>query len=167
MLGPAFDLFLILITSSFELRAVYRSVLCHLSPRPVPPAPQSLSHNLRRRCSSSMRQARRWVYYFLCSARNDRLSIDRSVCPLVRLARGCSRRLLYRCSTSSRHIITERPLVDRGGGPGRPTLWQVVPFAHLLSYHRLYRRRSVRGSWTVGVQFILDVCILHLLLPAC
>ena len=40
LLGPTFD-FLRFSTTSFELRAVDRSMFCHLSPRPAPPAPQS------------------------------------------------------------------------------------------------------------------------------
>ena len=52
--GPAF-VFLRFFTTSFELRAVDRSVFCHLSPRPAPPAPQSLSRNLRRHRSPRRR----------------------------------------------------------------------------------------------------------------
>ena len=44
--------------AGFDLRAVDRSVFFHLSRRPVPPAPQSLSHNVRRRRSPSRRLAR-------------------------------------------------------------------------------------------------------------
>ena len=59
-------LFLRFFTTSFELRAVDHSVFCHLSPRPAPPAPQSLSHNLRRH--QSRRPARGCVSYVLCPA---------------------------------------------------------------------------------------------------
>ena len=64
-----------------------------------------------------------------------------STCPL-RLA-CCWYRLLYRCYTSSSHIISKHLLVGGGGGPGRPTLWRVgVRLAHLLRYHRPPRCRS-------------------------
>ena len=55
-LGPAFD-FLRFLTTSFELRAVDRSVFRHLLPRPAPPAPQSLLDILRRHRSPSHRPA--------------------------------------------------------------------------------------------------------------
>ena len=67
VLAPAFD-FLRLFATSFELRAVDNSVFCHLSPRLAPPAPPSLSHNLRRHRSPSRRPARGCVSYFLCPA---------------------------------------------------------------------------------------------------
>ena len=63
LLEPAFD-FLRFFSTSFEPRAVDRSVFCHLSPRPAPPPPQSLSHN-RRHHPPSRRPARGCVSYFL------------------------------------------------------------------------------------------------------
>ena len=73
--GPAFD-FLRFFTKRFKLRAVDRSVLYHLSPRPAPSAPQSLSHNLRRHLSPSLRPARGCVSYFLCVLRDEHQSIS-------------------------------------------------------------------------------------------
>ena len=67
LLGPACD-FLRFFTTSFDLRAVGRSVFCQIYPRPSPPAPQSLSHNLRRHRSPSRRRARGCVSYFECPA---------------------------------------------------------------------------------------------------
>ena len=60
LLRPALD-FLRFFTTSFELRAVDRSVYCHLSPSPPPAVPQSLSHNLRRHRSPSRHTSRGWV----------------------------------------------------------------------------------------------------------
>ena len=62
-------LFLRFFTTSFELRAVDRSAFCHLSPRPAPPAPQSLSHDLRRhRSLSKPPPSSRLRVLFLCPA---------------------------------------------------------------------------------------------------
>ena len=70
-------LFLRFFTTSFELRAVDRRVFCHLSPRPAPPAPQSLSHNLRRHRSPSRRPARGCVSsFFVSCVMSIYLSID-------------------------------------------------------------------------------------------
>ena len=56
LLGPAFVFFFFrFFTSSFDVRAVDRSEVCPLSPRPVPRAPHSLSHNLRRHRSPTRR----------------------------------------------------------------------------------------------------------------
>ena len=63
-LGPAFD-FLQLFTTGFELRAIDRCVFYHPSAGLLP-APQSLSHHLRRHRSSSRRPARGCVSSFLC-----------------------------------------------------------------------------------------------------
>ena len=101
-------LFLRFCTTSFELRAVNRSVFCHLSPRPAPPAPQSLSHNISRHRSPSRRPARGCVSCF-CVLRDEyNLSVDRTICPFFAwLASSCCcwLRLPYRCYTCSRHII--------------------------------------------------------------
>ena len=102
-------LFLRFFTTSFELRAVDRSVLCHLSPRPAPPAPQSLSHNLRRHRSPSRRPARgRVPYFFVSCVMSIYLSIDLSVyfSPGLLAAAAGWLCLLCRCYNSSRHIIT-------------------------------------------------------------
>ena len=76
LLGPAFN-FSRLFTTTFEFRVIDRSVFCHLSPRPVPPANQSLSHNLQRHRSPSRGPARGCVS--LCVLRDGHLSIDLSV----------------------------------------------------------------------------------------
>ena len=60
-------------TTSFELRAVDRSVFFHLSLRPAPPAPHSLSHSRRRHRSASHRPARGCVYYLFCVLRDEHL----------------------------------------------------------------------------------------------
>ena len=70
------------LTTSFELREVDSSAFCHRSPRPAPPAPQSLLHNLRRRRSPSRRPAQGYVSFF-CVLSHEHLSIDRPVCPFV------------------------------------------------------------------------------------
>ena len=70
------------LTTSFELREVDRCAFCHRSPRPAPPAPQSLLHNLRRRRSPSRRPAQGYVSFF-CVLSHEHLSIDRPVCPFV------------------------------------------------------------------------------------
>ena len=76
LLGPTFDI-LRFFTTSFELRAVDRSLFCHLSPRPAPPVPQSLSHNLRRHRSPSRRPARGCVSsFFVSCVMSIYLSID-------------------------------------------------------------------------------------------
>ena len=67
LLGLAFGS-LRFFTTSLEIRAVDRSVFYDLSARPAPPAPQTLSHNLRRHRSPSRRRARGCVPYFLCPA---------------------------------------------------------------------------------------------------
>ena len=76
--GPAFD-FLRFFTKRFELLTVDRSVFCHLSPRPAPPAPQSLSHNLHRHRSPSLRPARGCVSYFCVSCVMN-INLYRSTC---------------------------------------------------------------------------------------
>ena len=50
--------------SSFELRAVDRSVFSHFSPGPAPSAPRSLSDDLRRHRSPSRHPARGCVSFF-------------------------------------------------------------------------------------------------------
>ena len=93
------------LTTSFELRAVDRSVFCHLAPRPAPPAPQSPSHNLRRHRSPSRRPARGCVSFFFCVLRDEHLSIDLSVFAWPACSFCCWLRRLYRCYTCSRRII--------------------------------------------------------------
>ena len=61
------------IFTRFELRAVDRSVFFHLSLRPAPPAPHSLSHSRRRHRSASHRPARGCVYYLFCVLRDEHL----------------------------------------------------------------------------------------------
>ena len=77
--GPA-GTFLRLFTTNFELRVVDRSVFCHFSPIHAPPAPQSLSHNLRHHRSTSRRPARGACPIFRV-LRDEHLYIDRPVCP--------------------------------------------------------------------------------------
>ena len=84
-------LFLRFFTTSFELRAVDHSVFCHLSPRPAPTAPQSLSDTLRRYRCPSRRPARGCASNFHVQ-RDEHLSIDRPVCLFFRLA--CYQQLL-------------------------------------------------------------------------
>ena len=78
LLGPSFYFFRFF-TTSFELRVVDRSVFCHLLPRPAPPAPQSLSHNLCRHSSPRRRPARGCVLFFVSCVMTIYLSIDLSV----------------------------------------------------------------------------------------
>ena len=66
------------LTTSFELRAVDRSVFCHLSPEPAPPAPQSLSHHLRLDRSPSLHPARGCASSF-CFLLDEHLAIHRRV----------------------------------------------------------------------------------------
>ena len=66
--------------NSFELRAVDRSVFCHLSPRPAPPTPQSLSHNFRCHGSPSRRPPRGVACPIFGVLRDEHLSIDQPVC---------------------------------------------------------------------------------------
>ena len=74
LLEPAFD-FLRFFSTSFEPRAVDRSVFCHLSPRPAPPAPQShiISAALR---VAALLQVSSLIF---CVLRDERLRIDRSI----------------------------------------------------------------------------------------
>ena len=128
-------------TCSFDLRVVDRSVVCHLSPRPAPPAPQSLSHNISRHRSPSRRPARGCVSCF-CVLRDEyNLSVDRTICPFFAwLASSCCCswvRLLY--SYPPHHSLTS----TGWRGPGRPTRWRVgVRLAHLVRHHRLHRPHS-------------------------
>ena len=83
LLGPTFD-FLPFLTS-FKLRAVDRSVFRHLSPRPAPPAPQSL---LQISAVTSLQAAVQLevACFIFCILRDKHLSIDRPVSPFFRLA---------------------------------------------------------------------------------
>ena len=86
------------LTTSFELRAVDRSAFCHLSPRPAPPAPQSLTHILRRHFFQAAAQLEVACPFF-CVLRDEHLSIDRPVSPLFAWPASsccCWLRLLYR-----------------------------------------------------------------------
>ena len=66
------------VTTSFELRAIDRGAFYHISPRPAPRAPPSLSHHLRRHRSRSRHPARCCVSFF-CVLRDEHLAIDRLV----------------------------------------------------------------------------------------
>ena len=80
MTWTCWDFFYDFFATSFELRAVDRGLLCHLSARPAPPATQSLSHNLRRHRSPRRRPARGFVSYFLVSCvMSIYLSIDLTI----------------------------------------------------------------------------------------
>ena len=68
--------FSLLFTTTFEFRVTDCSVFCHLLPRPVPPANQSLFHNLQRHRSPSRRPARGCVSLFLCGHLSIDLSVD-------------------------------------------------------------------------------------------
>ena len=77
LLGPTFD-FLRFFTTRFELRAIDRSVFCHLSSTRPGPAP--LSHNLRRHRSPSRRQLEVACLFFVsCVISIEYPSIDLSV----------------------------------------------------------------------------------------
>ena len=103
LLGRAFD-FKRFFTTSFELRAVDRSVFCHLSPRPVPPVPIPITSSPPSPLSKPPRSSRLRVLFLVSF--DEHLAIDRPVRPCSRLACCCRLRLLHRCYTSSWHTIT-------------------------------------------------------------
>ena len=110
--------FLRFFTTSFDIRAVDRSVFCHISPGPAPPPPQSLSYNLRRHRSPSRHPARGCVSSF-CVLRDQHLAIHRPVHFASPAVAG-----IVRYTASIRLAATsKRLLVGGGGAPGRPALW--------------------------------------------
>ena len=60
--------FLTIFHNKFRASCGRPQCVLHLSPRPAPPDPQSLSHNPHRHRSPSRRPARGCVSYFLCPA---------------------------------------------------------------------------------------------------
>ena len=103
--------------TSFELRAVDRSVFYHLSPGPAAP-PQSLSHNLRRHRSPSRHPARGYVSSF-CVLRGEHLAIYYpSTCPSI-----SPRLLLLASSRGARRLGQHTPnyTAPPRGGAGKKT----------------------------------------------
>ena len=139
--------------TSFDLRAVDRSVFCHLLPRPAPPAPQSLSNNLRCNCSPSRRRAQGWVSYFFCPEWWACIYRLTHLC-IVRLA--CSWLLLLASSSLPLQLYVWPPHHNQTSsgcnGLGRSTIWQVgVRLAHLIHHHRPHRPHS---AWDWNIVFI-------------
>ena len=127
-------------TASFEYRAVDRRLFHQRSPRPAPPAPPLLQHDLHRRLSSKRPPSSRLcVFVLVSSVMCFNLSSCSSLLPSPRLLPYSY--VLY--SSACSPMTTKRPLVEGAVRPVAPTLRRVVVrLEYLLRHHHPPQRHA-------------------------